>query len=111
MRSQQRPRGGAAQQQRQRGERDRQMTGAEDERPDHPRHAPILERSRIGDLARLHHAFFRLMTTKPTAIAATTARHAAIIGSMVDSQKSRRSRVSAALYSNADASTALVTNP
>jgi hypothetical protein len=85
MRSQQRSCRRAAQKQREHAERNWQMTGAEDERPNHPRHAPILERSRIGDLAGLHQAFFRFMATNPTAIAATTTRHAAIIGSTVDS--------------------------
>ena len=84
------------------------MTGAEDECPYHPRHAPILPP--IGDLAGLHHGFFPRMT-RSRYHRATTARHAASSDHVSTPRKSRRSKVSAALYSNADASTALVTRP
>jgi hypothetical protein len=52
--AQQRARRGAAEQQRHHAQRNRQMTGAEDECPYHPRHAPILQVSWIRDLARRH---------------------------------------------------------
>ena len=54
MRSQQRARGSPSKQQTEDTERDRQVTGAEDERPHHPQHPPILQLLWIRDLAGFH---------------------------------------------------------
>src|ERR1044071_8714170 len=45
---------GAAEEQSERGEGDRQMTGAEDECPHHPHHAAMLEPARRRQVAGLH---------------------------------------------------------
>jgi hypothetical protein len=80
--AQQRARRRAAEQQRQRAQRDRQMTGAKDECPYHPHHSPVLELLR-GLTARRHgQARFPRTTTKPITIAVTTPIHARIMGSI-----------------------------
>jgi hypothetical protein len=80
VRSQERTRCGAAEDQRERAQRDRQMTGAEDECPYHPGHAPILQAAWTGDVAGLHrYAPFARINTKPMANAATTPMQATII--------------------------------
>jgi hypothetical protein len=83
VRAQRRTRRGAAEEQCQRAEREWKMTGAKHECPYHPRHAAIFQMPGIGQLAGLHYALLRFITTKPTAIAATTPKQIATIGSMV----------------------------
>ena len=87
------------------------MTGAEDECPYHPHHSPVLELLR-GLTARRHrYARLPRTITKPITIAVTTPIHARIIGSISRLLEVTAFEVSAALYSNAVAITALVRNP
>src|SRR4029453_17412433 len=80
---------GAAKKQRQDAECDRQVTGAENERPYHPHHSPFLQPARrsLGrgglrrgrDFTRLHCYAFARIRTNPARRTATTAIQAAII--------------------------------